>query len=61
MITDFAKFGRAEQYHFGFQALLQFQAKHGGALPEAGNKDHAAEVIQIAKDINERNKVSWVN
>ncbi len=51
MISDFAKFGRAEQLHFGFQALHKFQAKHS-ALPEPGNAEHAAEVVQIAKDLN---------
>jgi ubiquitin-activating enzyme E1 len=52
MISDFAKFGRAEQLHFGFQALHKFQAKHG-VLPEAGNKAHAEEVVQLAKELNE--------
>lgn len=51
MISDFAKFGRAEQLHFGFQALLKYHSKHG-SLPEAGNKEHAEEVVQIAKDLN---------
>jgi ubiquitin-activating enzyme E1 len=58
MITDFAKFGRAEQLHFGFQALHEFQARHGGHLPEPGNHEQAAEVVAIAKELNERAKAT---
>lgn len=56
IISDFAKFGRAEQYHYGFQALLEYQARHNGELPEAWNKDHAKEVVDIAKELNEATK-----
>lgn len=51
MISDFAKFGRAEQLHFGFQALHKFHAKHG-SLPEPGNKKHADEIVELAKALN---------
>ncbi|KAL6055224.1 E1 ubiquitin-activating enzyme [Balamuthia mandrillaris] len=52
IISDFAKFGRAEQLHFGFQALLAFQAQHDGALPEPGNAEHAAEIVKLATELN---------
>jgi len=55
-ITDFAKIGRAEQLHLGFQALLHFQSRHDGQLPEIGNEDQANEVVALAKEINQKSK-----
>jgi len=56
MITDYAKFGRADHLHLGFRALHEFQNKHQGVLPEPGNSEHAAELVAIAKAINEAAK-----
>eukprot|EP01087_Luapelamoeba_hula_P016181 TRINITY_DN495_c0_g1_i1.p1 TRINITY_DN495_c0_g1~~TRINITY_DN495_c0_g1_i1.p1 ORF type:complete len:1073 (+),score=196.51 TRINITY_DN495_c0_g1_i1:80-3298(+) len=55
IISDFAKFGRAEQYHIGFQALSEFQSKKG-ALPKAGCKDDAKAFLEIARELNEASK-----
>jgi ubiquitin-activating enzyme E1 len=48
---DFAKFGRSEVSHIGFQALAQFRKKHS-RFPEPGNPSEAAEVVAMAKEIN---------
>ncbi len=55
-ISDFAKIGRPEQSHLAFRALLAFQDKHNGQLPEVANEAHATEVLQLAKEINEQAK-----
>ena len=54
-MSDFAKIGRAEQLHVGFQALLAYQDKHG-ELPTVGDENAANEVIQLAKDLNQQAK-----
>jgi ubiquitin-activating enzyme E1 len=54
-MSDFAKIGRAEQLHFGFQALLAYQDKHG-ELPPVGDENAANEVVQLAKDLNQQAK-----
>jgi len=56
IITDFAKFGRAEQYHFGYQAFLLFSERHHGTRPEIGNEEHIKEFLDIAKELNEKVK-----
>ena len=47
-ITDFGKFERPSTLHFGFQAISQFQAKHG-KLPRPRNADDANETVALAK------------
>jgi ubiquitin-activating enzyme E1 len=54
-ITDFGKFGRAEQLHIVFWAVREFQRKHGN-LPALHNDQHAQEVFAIANEINARQK-----
>jgi ubiquitin-activating enzyme E1 len=54
-MSDFAKIGRAEQLHFGFQALLAYQDQHG-QLPPVGDENAANEVIQLAKKFNQQAK-----
>lgn len=56
MISDFAKIGRAEQLHLGFQALLAYQGKHDGELPKVGDERAASEVVEIAKQLNQQAK-----
>eukprot|EP00741_Cyanophora_paradoxa_P000064 tig00000057_g61.t1 len=48
---DFANFDRPNQMHIAFQALDSFRAKHG-ALPAPYSKEHAAELVALAKEIN---------
>lgn len=52
LLTDFAKLGRSELLHFGFQALGEFQRRHGGVLPEPGNRAHSNEVVAIVEELN---------
>lgn len=49
MFTDGAKFGRAEQLHIALWSLFEFEERHGH-LPEPHNDEHAAEVLEIAKE-----------
>ncbi|XP_038066998.1 ubiquitin-like modifier-activating enzyme 1 isoform X2 [Patiria miniata] len=51
VITDFAKFDRPGQLHIGWQAIHKFE-KDYGTLPRPRNKDDAAKVLAIAKEIN---------
>ncbi len=46
---DMMKWGRAEQLHVIYRALLAFTAKHGGELPGLNNEKDAAEVSEIVK------------
>jgi len=48
--SDFAKFDRPEQLHYGFQALAAFRAEHG-ALPAPSDGGHAAELLVRAKQL----------
>ncbi|CAM9863550.1 unnamed protein product, partial [Heterosigma akashiwo] len=43
LFTDGAKFGRAEQLHFAFLALWEFEARHGRA-PRPGDADETQQV-----------------
>lgn len=47
---DFTKFGRAEQLHIARLALYEFQEQNK-ALPALHNKEDAAKLVQIAKEI----------
>ncbi|XP_022080221.1 ubiquitin-like modifier-activating enzyme 1 [Acanthaster planci] len=51
VMTDFAKFDRPGQLHIGWQALHKFE-KDCGTLPRPRNKDDAAKLIAMAKEIN---------
>lgn len=53
--TDFAKFTSPPNLHIGMQALHAFIQKHN-ALPEPWNLEHANEVVELAKEINEKTK-----
>jgi ubiquitin-activating enzyme E1 len=53
LISDFAKFDYPPIEHIGFQALHAFHDKHK-SFPEPHNEEHAKEVIELAKDINEK-------
>jgi ubiquitin-activating enzyme E1 len=48
MISDFAKFDRPQQLHFGIQALHEFAETHKGAMPRPHNEADAKEVVAIA-------------
>ncbi|KAJ2478675.1 E1 ubiquitin-activating protein [Coemansia sp. RSA 2320] len=54
LFSDFAKFDRPAQLHIGFQALHAFSTAHAGKLPRPGNDDDAAEVLSLAKEINDK-------
>ncbi|KAL9642679.1 hypothetical protein ABK040_009758 [Willaertia magna] len=47
---DFAKLGRPQQIHIGMLALSEFQ-KRNSRLPKPFNKEDAAKVVEIAKEI----------
>ncbi|KAF2083570.1 putative poly(A)+ RNA transport protein [Saccharata proteae CBS 121410] len=49
MMSDFAKFDRPAQLHFGFQALHGFAARHNGELPKPHNEADAEDVLQTAQ------------
>ena len=49
LMTDFAKIGRSELLHFGFQALDGFRASHGGRWPQPGNATHSDEVVKLVE------------
>jgi ubiquitin-activating enzyme E1 len=51
MFTDGAKFGRAEQLHFAFMGLMEFESQKG-RLPTVGNEAEADEVVKLAKEYN---------
>jgi ubiquitin-activating enzyme E1 len=46
---DFGKFGRPDQLHIAFHAVELYREKHG-SLPALRNKEHADEVVAIAKE-----------
>lgn len=50
-ISDFAKFDRPNNYHYGFQALAGFQVKNNGKLPRPHNTEDATELFEYAKQI----------
>lgn len=51
IITDYGKFGRAQQLHIATWAVREFQKRHGH-LPELHNESHASEVLSLANEIN---------
>lgn len=51
LISDFAKFDRPDQLHFGFQALHHFAEKHNGELPRPHHDGDAAELLKITKEL----------
>ena len=48
LISDYAKFDRPQQLHFGFQALHAFQQTQGH-LPRPHNEDDAVVILESAK------------
>lgn len=52
MMSDFAKFDRPQQLHVGFQALHEFAEKHG-SFPKPHSDADAAQVLDLAKRIND--------
>lgn len=55
IVSDLGKFGRPEQLHFAQWAVREFQKAYK-ILPELMNQDHANEVVNIAKRLNELGK-----
>lgn len=53
LLSDFAKFDYPPIEHIGFQSIHAFKQKHG-VFPAPHNEEHAKEVIELAKDINEK-------
>jgi len=58
IISDFAKFGRAEQFHFGYQALLTFSERNNGKRPAVNNAEHVAEFMKIVSELNDAAKAA---
>ncbi len=54
VISDFAKFDRPQQIHFGFLALHKFQELHNGELPRPHNEQDASELVKLADDLAEQ-------
>eukprot|EP01083_Nonionella_stella_P308460 1088245_1 len=50
LVSDFGKFGRAEQLHFALLALWEFE-KRNGALPRLHSEEDAEQCVAIAKEI----------
>src|SRR5271156_2032813 len=55
MVSDFAKFDRPQQLHFGILALREF-AKHQGSMPRPHNEADAKEVVAIATKLAKDNE-----
>jgi ubiquitin-activating enzyme E1 len=53
--ADLRLFGRAEQLHIGFCAILKYYEKHN-SLPELNNLGQAEEVVKLAIALNEDHK-----
>ena len=51
LISDFAKFDRPQQLHFGFQALHAFAEHHDGSLPRPHNEEDAQEFLKYAESL----------
>ena len=49
LISDFAKFDRPSQLHYGLQALHGYAVDHGGAMPPPSDAPAAAEILERAK------------
>ncbi|OMJ66711.1 hypothetical protein SteCoe_36353 [Stentor coeruleus] len=55
IISDFGKIGRPEQLHFAQWAVREFKKSYR-FLPELMNQEHANEVVNIAKRLNDLGK-----
>lgn len=55
LISDFAKFDRPGQLHLAFQALSEYQHRHG-QLPRPRNVSDAANFKDIVNEINEKSE-----
>jgi len=53
LLTDFAKFGRSELLHFGFQALEKFKQVNNNAYPDPTIQEHCDQVIAFTKELAE--------
>lgn len=56
-ISDFAKFDRLNNYHYGFQALAAYQVRNNGALPKPYNRENFNELLEYAKQIKTSQKI----
>lgn len=52
---DLRYFGRSDQLHIAFQAVMQFQTENH-RLPHLNNQEEANKIVEIAKSINEKHK-----
>jgi ubiquitin-activating enzyme E1 len=52
VITDYAKFGRAEQLHIAFLALHRYMERNQGALPQPSVERDAAAFVSLAKEVH---------
>ena len=52
IITDYAKFGRAEQLHVAFIALHRYMERNQGALPQPSVERDSAAFIAIAQEVH---------
>lgn len=55
LISDHAKFDRAEQLHLGFQALHDFAEDHHGQLPRPHHEHDATKVLKYAMSLAAKN------
>uniref|UniRef100_A0A7S3UZM0 E1 ubiquitin-activating enzyme n=1 Tax=Aplanochytrium stocchinoi TaxID=215587 RepID=A0A7S3UZM0_9STRA len=53
LLTDFAKIGRSELLHFGFQAVDAYRKRHGMRFPTPGKVENLQEVVDIVKELSE--------
>ena len=56
-LTDFTKFYRDLHLHIAYQGVYSYMEAHEGAFPPANDDAAAAEVLKLAKAINESAKV----
>ncbi|MFY7942113.1 MAG: ThiF family adenylyltransferase, partial [Burkholderiaceae bacterium] len=52
VITDYAKFGRAEQLHIAFIALHRYMERNQGAMPQPSVERDAAAFVSLAKEVH---------
>lgn len=55
-LTDFTKFGRDVQLHIATLAVYSYMEAHEGAMPPANDEEAVAEVVALAKSINDAAK-----
>jgi len=51
VLSDFAKFDRPKQLHFGVQALHAYAAEHGGVMPPPSDAAAAREILERATSL----------